>query len=64
MAVLRRDPECIDCGAVNPWLRDMEKLPDGRWRCRHRYACEARQMLARGEFIEKVAEHAQKPRPW
>lgn len=52
---------CADCGADSPHLI---KGFDDRWVCEHRYACEARQMLAAGESVEKAAAHAQKPRPW
>ena len=51
-----RPDRCEDCGARNPHL--IEIL--GRWVCEHRYACEARQMLAAGEPPEKAAEHAQR----
>jgi hypothetical protein len=56
-------PRCADCGIEDDWTADFIEV-DGRIICRHRYACEARQMLTRGEPIEKVAEHAQKARPW
>jgi len=54
------EPRCIECGAPirHPFLTG------GLDVCEHRYACEARQMLARGESVEKAAAHAQKPRPW
>jgi hypothetical protein len=56
-----RSDRCADCGARNPQLAPDYK---GRWVCQHRYACEARQMLAAGEPVEKAAAHAQQRRPW
>lgn len=56
--------KCAECGIEDNWTADFTEDMDGRTICRHRYACEARQMLARGEDIEKVAAHAQKSRPW
>ena len=58
---VRRPERCADCGSANPQL--IEDF-DGRWVCQHRYACEARQMLQRGEPVEKAAAHAQQRRPW
>jgi hypothetical protein len=45
-----------DCGSKNPYLVDY--MGDGRMVCEHRYACEARQMLA-----DEAAAHAQQRRP-
>lgn len=43
--------KCVRCGIklTNPWVTV----------CPHRRACEARQMLQRGEPVEKAAAHAQ-----
>ncbi|MFL5861166.1 MAG: hypothetical protein ACJ780_10335 [Solirubrobacteraceae bacterium] len=43
---------CADCGAANP------ELVGGV--CAHRYACEARQMLAVGVPAHRAAAHAQR----
>lgn len=48
----RTDPNCRACGSANPYL-----TPDGV--CRHRRACEARQMLRAGASAEDAAHHAQ-----
>ena len=44
-----RCPYC-DYPLPNPWTNE----------CHHRRACEARQMLHRGEPIDKAAAHAQR----
>lgn len=47
---------CRDCGLGSPGGTHLRI--DGR--CKHRRACEARQMLNRGEPIEKAVAHAQR----
>jgi hypothetical protein len=54
--------KCADCGSKNPYLVDY--MGDGRMVCEHRYACEARQMLAEGRPVSEAAAHAQQRRPW
>jgi hypothetical protein len=48
---------CACCGAANSQL---VKDTAGNFVCRHRRACEARQMLQRGESPVQAAGHAQK----
>ena len=61
MTVLKRSEQfgekarCVQCGQP---IRD-PFLTGGLNVCEHRRACEARQMLAAGEPIERVAAHAQ-----
>ena len=60
-----RPDRCEDCGARNPYMVfiDWDAERD-RWACEHRYACEARMMLAAGASSEAAAAHAQQRRPW
>jgi hypothetical protein len=51
-----RVARCEDCGAANPHL----VRTVGRWVCAHRFACEARQMLAVGVPAHRAAAHAQR----
>ena len=62
--VMPSSEHCADCGAENPDLVRVDAGGEVRTVCAHRYACEARQMLAAGEPVEKAAAHAQQPRPW
>ncbi len=55
---------CADCGITDRYTADFTTDEDGRTICRHRYACEARQMLNAGASSAEAAAHAQKPRPW
>jgi hypothetical protein len=48
-AAYGRCPEC-DAPLPNPWTQ----------RCRHRRACEARQMMQAGVPVEEAARHAQR----
>lgn len=43
---------CEDCGSANPYLTDGV--------CRHRRACEARQMMQAGVSSVEAARHAQR----
>lgn len=50
---------CIDCGIAAPWSEPVWRYFDDDGRCKHRRACEARQMLTAGVPSAIAAAHAQ-----
>lgn len=48
---------CTACGIASPTGRGISPRTG---RCSHRRACEARQMLSRGESVSVAAAHAQR----
>jgi hypothetical protein len=52
--------QCADCGSRGQQWSHLIERGEDEWVCKHRRACEARQMLTAGASSAEAAAHAQR----